>query len=407
MPDARGRTGLDRAGRDLTGNPGVVVRDVELLAAGWHVLRRTTFDYRHADGHWSREQRETYDRGNGATILLYDLVRRTVLLTRQFRFPVYVNGHPDGMLVETAAGLLDHDDPATAIRRETEEELGVQVGEMEHVMDVWMSPGSVTEQLHVYAAPYTPASRTGAGGGLPDDGEDIDVLELPFDQALDQISTGRIADAKTAAAVGRPARALQASPTSDQRQQRAFSDMSGRYSGPPSDGFWSLPRPGRDRLPSRRRRVEAQTWCRQGAVLGRSALWRGLPPHHTGAMTPPATHTARFSAPLATSWFVTALVVGSVGFLLFALSDGSGDRMLGAVLAGAGVLAGATGATVLTSGDVVRPWSLALSGSLVVLGLVAAAVALSSTPSFVADVVLLGLPPLVGGAVTGFLALRR
>jgi len=124
-------------------------------------------------------------------------------------------------------------------------------------------------------------------------------------------------------------------------------------------------------------------------------------------MTTSETHTHRFFAPLATAWFVTALVVGLVGFLLFALSEGSGDRLLGAVLAGAGVLAGATGATVLASGDVVRPWSLALSGSLVVLGLVAAAVTLSSTPSFVADVVLLGLPPLVGGAVTGVLALRR
>jgi len=124
-------------------------------------------------------------------------------------------------------------------------------------------------------------------------------------------------------------------------------------------------------------------------------------------MTPSATHTARFSAPLATAWFVTALVVGSVGVLLFALSDGSGDRQLGAVLAGAGVLAGLTGATVLASGDAVRPWSLVLSGCLVVLGPVAAGVALSSAPSFVADVVLLGLPPLVGGAVTGFLARRR
>lgn len=197
MPDARGRTGLDQAGRGLTGNPDVMVRDVELLAAGWHVLRRTSFDYRHADGRVTREQRETYDRGNGATILLYDTARRTVLLTRQFRFPVYVNGHPDGMLVETAAGLLDYDDPDTAIRRETEEELGVQVGELEHVFDVWMSPGSVTERLHFYASPYTPASRTSAGGGLPDDGEDIGVLELPFDQALDQIDTGHIADAKT------------------------------------------------------------------------------------------------------------------------------------------------------------------------------------------------------------------
>jgi nudix-type nucleoside diphosphatase (YffH/AdpP family) len=197
VPDARGRTGLDQAGRDLTGNPDVVVRAVELVASGWHVLRRTTFDYRHADGRWTREQRETYDRGDGATILLYDAARRTVLLTRQFRFPVYVNGHPDGMLVEAAAGLLDADDPATAIRREAAEELGVEVGELEHVFDVWMSPGSVTERLHFYAAPYTPASRTGEGGGLADDGEDIEVLEFAFDEALEAIGSGAVADAKT------------------------------------------------------------------------------------------------------------------------------------------------------------------------------------------------------------------
>lgn len=197
VPDFRGRTGLDRAGRDLAGNPGVVVRDVELLAAGWHVLRRTTFDYRHADGRWTREQRETYDRGNGATILLYDTGRGTVLLARQFRYPVYVNGHPDGMLLEAAAGLLDDDDPETAIRREAAEELGVTVGAVEHVFDVWMSPGSVTERLHFYAAPYTPAARTGAGGGLADDGEDITVVELPFTEALELTYDGRIADAKT------------------------------------------------------------------------------------------------------------------------------------------------------------------------------------------------------------------
>jgi nudix-type nucleoside diphosphatase (YffH/AdpP family) len=120
-----------------------------------------------------------------------------VLLTRQFRFPVYVNGHPDGMFVEAAAGLLDADDPETAIRRETAEELGVEIHELEHVFDVWMSPGSVTERLHFYAAPYTPASRTGPGGGLVDDGEDIEPVELPFGQALDMIETGGIADAKT------------------------------------------------------------------------------------------------------------------------------------------------------------------------------------------------------------------
>ncbi len=197
LPDARGRTGLDRVGRDLVGNPDVVVRDVEVLASAWHVLRRTTFDRRRADGTWTTEQRETYDRGNGATLLLYDVERRTVLLSRQFRYPAYVNGHPDGMLLEAAAGLLDDDDPETAMRREAEEELGVTIGELERVLDLFMSPGSVTERLHFFAAPYTPADRTGAGGGVEEEGEDIEVVELSFDEALAMIDDGRIADAKT------------------------------------------------------------------------------------------------------------------------------------------------------------------------------------------------------------------
>jgi len=197
VPDSRGRTGLDQTGRDLTGNPDVVVREVKLVASPWHVLRQTTFDYRDRTGRWSTQSRETYDRGNGATILLYDESRRTVLLSRQFRYPAYVNGHPDGMLVETAAGLLDDDDPETAIRRETSEELGVTVGPLTHVFDVYMSPGSVTERLHFYAAPYTATDRTSAGGGLADDGEDIEVLELPYDEALAMIEDGRIADGKT------------------------------------------------------------------------------------------------------------------------------------------------------------------------------------------------------------------
>ena len=196
-PDHRGRTGLDQVGRDLNGNPRVRVRDVELIAAGWHVLRRTTFDFEHSDGHWSTESRETYDRGNGAAILLYDVARRVVLLSRQFRYPVYVNGHPDGMLVEVAAGLLDDDDPETAIRREASEELGVDVGDLTHVFDVFMSPGSVTEALHFYAAPYSARDRTTAGGGVAAEGEDIEVLELPFDEALAMVEDGRIADAKT------------------------------------------------------------------------------------------------------------------------------------------------------------------------------------------------------------------
>jgi nudix-type nucleoside diphosphatase (YffH/AdpP family) len=197
VADRRGRIDLDRVGRDLTRNPRVVVRDVEVTSDGWHVLRRTTFDYQNSKGDWSTQHRETYDRGNGATILLYDVARRTVLLSRQFRYPVYVNDHPDGMLIETAAGLLDEDAPETAIRREASEELGVTVGELTHVFDVYMSPGSVTERIHFFAAPYTDASRTSEGGGLADDGEDIDVLELPFDDALAMVGTGEIADAKT------------------------------------------------------------------------------------------------------------------------------------------------------------------------------------------------------------------
>jgi nudix-type nucleoside diphosphatase (YffH/AdpP family) len=197
VPDGRGRTGLDQVGRDLDRNPDVLIRDVEVVSDGWHVLRRTTLDYRRGDGSWETQQRETYDRGNGAVILLYDLARRTVLLTRQFRFPAYINDHPDGMLVEAAAGLLDDDDPETAIRRETQEELGVTAGELEHVFDVYMSPGSVTERLHFYAAPYTPSAQTSAGGGVADEGEDIESVELGFEEALTMIADGRIADGKT------------------------------------------------------------------------------------------------------------------------------------------------------------------------------------------------------------------
>ena len=197
VPDARGRTGLDRAGRDLTGNPDVVVRDVEVLSSDWSVLRRTTFDLRRRDGRWRRQQRETYDRGDAATVLLHDAERGTVLLSRQFRYPAYVNGHPDGVLVETAAGQLDADDPETAVRREAAEELGVRVGELAHVCTVYSSPGSITERVHCFAAPYRPADRTGPGGGVAEEGEDVEVLELPFAEALAMAGDGRIADAKT------------------------------------------------------------------------------------------------------------------------------------------------------------------------------------------------------------------
>ncbi|CAL9337574.1 NUDIX domain-containing protein [Streptomyces sp. Tu 3180] len=196
-PDRRGRTGLDRHGRGLTGNPRVRIVDVEVLSCDWYVLRRTTFDHRHADGRWSREQRETYDRGDGATILLYDTDRETVLLTRQFRLPAYVNGHPDGMLVESAAGLLDGDTPEEAVRREAAEETGHDIGAAEHLFDVYMSPGSVTERLHFFAAPYRPAATATAQAGIAEEGEDITVLELPFSEALAMIRNRGIVDAKT------------------------------------------------------------------------------------------------------------------------------------------------------------------------------------------------------------------
>ncbi|NII52060.1 NUDIX domain-containing protein [Frigoribacterium endophyticum] len=200
VPDHRGRTGLDQVGRDLARNPDVVVRDVELTSTGWHVLRRTTFDLRGRDGRWTTQQRETYDRGDGATILLYDAERGTVLLTRQFRFPAYVNGHPDGMLVETGGGLLDPDDAGdatAAIRREAEEELGVRVGEVTPVFAVYMSPGSVTERVHFFAAPYTVDDRVGPGGGLEEEGEDIEVLEVDHEEARQMIRDGRVVDGKT------------------------------------------------------------------------------------------------------------------------------------------------------------------------------------------------------------------
>lgn len=197
VPDHRGRTGLHLTGRDLARNPRVRVDDVDLLAAGWHVLRATTFRYRGDDGTWTTQTRETYDRGNGATILLYDPVRRTVLLTRQFRYPVYVNEHPDGMLIETAAGLLDDDDPVTAIRREAEEETGVRVDEVQHVFDAYMSPGSVTERLHFFSAAYDGSAGVGERGGLAEEDEEIEILEYPVDEAVAMIRDGSIQDAKT------------------------------------------------------------------------------------------------------------------------------------------------------------------------------------------------------------------
>ena len=194
-PDARGRTGLHLTGLELDGNPDVRVRAVTVLSSNWYVLRTTELDYRTPDGTWTTQHRETYDRGNGATVLLYDLTRRTVVLTRQFRYTAYVNGHPDGMLLEAPAGLLDEDAPETAIRREAAEETGLEIGEVEHLLDAYMSPGSVTEKLHFFAAPYAGPPST-SRAGLAHEGEHIEVVELTIDDALAVIGT-EIVDAKT------------------------------------------------------------------------------------------------------------------------------------------------------------------------------------------------------------------
>jgi nudix-type nucleoside diphosphatase (YffH/AdpP family) len=179
------------------GNPRVRPLSIEVLSDDWYVLRKATFAFQHRGGSWSRESREAYDRGNGATILLADPDAGTVLLTRQFRWPAYVNGHPDGMLIEAPAGLLDDEEPEAAIRREAEEETGVRVGAVTRLFEVFMSPGSVTERVHFFAAPYAQADRVGAGGGVAGEGEDIEVLELPLDTALAMVAAGDIVDAKT------------------------------------------------------------------------------------------------------------------------------------------------------------------------------------------------------------------
>jgi GDP-mannose pyrophosphatase NudK len=167
----------------------------EVLSDNWYVLRKVTFRLRKRDGSWETQSREAYDRGNGATILLYDCERRTVVLTQQFRLPTYVNGNASGMLIEACAGLLDNDAPETCIAREAFEETGYEVRNPRKVMQAYMSPGSVTEVLHFFVAEYSRAQRVGRGGGVEE--EDIEVMELPFDDALARIASGEIRDGKT------------------------------------------------------------------------------------------------------------------------------------------------------------------------------------------------------------------
>jgi nudix-type nucleoside diphosphatase (YffH/AdpP family) len=172
------------------------VKDVRLLSDSYTKLTSTTFEWRRADGEWQTQRRESCDRGNGATLLPYNRKQRTVVLVKQFRYPAYVNGYDD-LLIEAAAGLLDNESPENRIRLEAEEETGYRLHDVHKVFEAFTSPGLVTEKLHFFVAEYEPEMKVGAGGGLAEEGEEIEVLELSIDEALAMIAGGRIVDAKT------------------------------------------------------------------------------------------------------------------------------------------------------------------------------------------------------------------
>jgi nudix-type nucleoside diphosphatase (YffH/AdpP family) len=169
----------------------------EVLSNYWNTLKKVTFDYKKKDGNWETQSREVYVKSNGATILLYNREQKTVILTRQLRLPSYLNGNKEGTLIETCAGLLDEDSPEDCARREAEEETGYRPTAVQKVFEAYMTPGSDTEILHFFVGEYTPDKKVTEGGGLEQEGEDIEVLELPLDTAYGMIASGEIKDAKT------------------------------------------------------------------------------------------------------------------------------------------------------------------------------------------------------------------
>jgi len=174
----------------------IKITNTEILSDNWYTLKKITYQLE-SKGKVATQSREAYDRGNGATILLYNVSQKTVILTRQFRLVTYINGNSDGMLIEACAGLLDADNPEDCIRRETQEETGYKIGEVVKVFEAYMSPGSVTELVHFFIAPYTSEMKISEGGGIEQEQENIEVLEIPFAQALEMIGTGEIRDGKT------------------------------------------------------------------------------------------------------------------------------------------------------------------------------------------------------------------
>ncbi|MDL2141874.1 NUDIX domain-containing protein [Flavobacterium tructae] len=178
-------------------NPKIKVTETQLLSDNWYLLNKVTFDYEMKDGKIESHIREVYDRGNGAAILLYNTSKKTVILTRQFRLPTYLNGNKSGMMIEVCAGLLDQDHPEQAIIRETEEETGYRLQKVEKVIETYMSPGSVTEILYLFVGEYDETMKVNDGGGLDAEQENIEVLEYTFDEAYAMIESGEITDAKT------------------------------------------------------------------------------------------------------------------------------------------------------------------------------------------------------------------
>lgn len=178
-------------------NPKYQIKKTEVLSDNWYTLKKVTVDYQKKDGNWDTQYREVYDRGNGAAILLYDIRKATVILTKQFRLPTYLNGNKTGMLIEACAGVLDNENPEACIIRETEEETGYRIHEVRKVFEAYMSPGAVTEILHFFVGEYDPSMKVSCGGGLDTEHEEIDIIEIPFEQAYLMIETGEIKDAKT------------------------------------------------------------------------------------------------------------------------------------------------------------------------------------------------------------------
>ena len=170
---------------------------VKVLSDNWYTLNKLTFEYLTKKGEWQQQEREAYDRGNGATILLYNKQSKTVILTKQFRAPTYINGNESGMMIEACAGLLDKDDPEDCIKKEAIEETGYKVSKVTKIFESYMSPGSVTEIIHFFTAEYSADMKVSKGGGLEDEQEEIEILEYNIDDALEMIQTGKINDGKT------------------------------------------------------------------------------------------------------------------------------------------------------------------------------------------------------------------